>query len=95
MAILVYRTQILYGKLDTTTTSASGPSLAGNITAIVISFLVCTIWTWVAPDKVQHRHKPKSEPVLRPSTAVPLMSCGALMVSLVSLCPWADVPLHP
>ena len=39
------------GVLNTTTTSASGPSLAGNITAIVVSAAVCIIWTLIKPDR--------------------------------------------
>lgn len=41
----------LAGDLNITTTSASGPALAGNITAIVVSAVVCIVWTWIAPDK--------------------------------------------
>lgn len=29
----------------------AGPSLAGNIVAIVVSAAVCIIWTWVKPDR--------------------------------------------
>lgn len=43
-------TYIIYGDLTITTTSETGPALAGNIVAIVVSASVCVIWTLIAPD---------------------------------------------
>jgi hypothetical protein len=38
------------GKLTIATTSETGPALAGNIVAIVVSATVCVVWTLVSPD---------------------------------------------
>jgi hypothetical protein len=38
------------GKLTITTTSETGPALAGNIVAIVVSATVCVVWTLISPD---------------------------------------------
>ncbi|CAK0737642.1 hypothetical protein CVIRNUC_000946 [Coccomyxa viridis] len=44
-------TQQIYGKLSIITTAASGPSLAGNLAAIVVSATICIVWTLIAPDR--------------------------------------------
>ena len=38
------------GKLTIATTSETGPALAGNIVAIVVSATVCVVWTLVSPN---------------------------------------------
>ncbi|CAL8469194.1 g8735 [Coccomyxa elongata] len=44
-------TKILYDDITITTTSASGPSLAGNLVAIIVSAIICIVWTLIAPDR--------------------------------------------